>query len=49
LHCQGGYRSMIAASILKARGIHNFKEVDGGYKAITATEVAKTSEKITQA
>jgi rhodanese-related sulfurtransferase len=43
LHCQGGYRSMIAASILKARGIHNFKEVDGGYKAISATKVAKTS------
>jgi len=39
LHCQGGYRSMIAASILKARGIHDFKEVDGGFKAITATSV----------
>ena len=39
LHCQGGYRSMIAASILKARGIHNFKEVDGGYKAIAETDV----------
>ncbi|MEZ4804704.1 MAG: MBL fold metallo-hydrolase [Bacteroidia bacterium] len=43
LHCQGGYRSMIAASILKARGIHNFVEVDGGYKAISETAVAKTS------
>jgi hypothetical protein len=30
---------MIAASILKARGIHDFKEVDGGFKAITATSV----------
>jgi glyoxylase-like metal-dependent hydrolase (beta-lactamase superfamily II)/rhodanese-related sulfurtransferase len=49
LHCQGGYRSMIAASILKARGIHNFKEVDGGYKAISATSVAKTSEQKVQA
>jgi hypothetical protein len=39
---------MVAASILKARGIHNFKEVDGGYKAISATEVAKNSEKIAQ-
>lgn len=34
LHCAGGYRSMIAASILKARGIHHFSEVDGGYNAI---------------
>lgn len=42
MHCAGGYRSMIAASILKARGIHNFKEVDGGFKAISATPVPKT-------
>jgi len=34
VHCAGGYRSMMAASILKSRGIHNFKEVDGGYGAI---------------
>lgn len=42
LHCAGGYRSMIAASILKARGIHNFKEVDGGFKAIAEAGVEKT-------
>ena len=42
LHCAGGYRSMIAASILKARGIHNFKEVEGGFGAIAKTEVPKT-------
>jgi rhodanese-related sulfurtransferase len=42
LHCQGGYRSMIAASILKARGIHHFKEVDGGFKAIAETSVPKS-------
>lgn len=34
LHCQGGYRSMIAASILQARGYRNFTEVEGGYKEI---------------
>ena len=34
LHCQSGYRSMIAASILKARGIHHFQEVRGGWKAL---------------
>ncbi len=42
LHCAGGYRSMIAASILKARGIHHFKEVEGGFKAISETTVPKT-------
>ncbi|MBC9795437.1 MBL fold metallo-hydrolase [Sinomicrobium weinanense] len=34
LHCAGGYRSMIAASILKSRGIHNFADVSGGFGAI---------------
>lgn len=42
MHCAGGYRSMIAASILKARGIHNFKEVEGGFGAIAKTTVPKT-------
>jgi len=39
LHCAGGYRSMIAASILQARGIRNFTEVDGGFNAIKNTTV----------
>lgn len=39
LHCAGGYRSMIAASILKARGIHEFKEIDGGFAAIAKTHI----------
>jgi rhodanese-related sulfurtransferase len=34
IHCQGGYRSMIASSILKARGYHNLVDVAGGYAAI---------------
>lgn len=42
VHCAGGYRSMIAASILKSRGIHNFKEVQGGFKAIAEAGVPKT-------
>ena len=42
IHCAGGYRSMIAASILKSRGHHNFKEIEGGFKAIAETGVAKT-------
>lgn len=37
VHCAGGYRSMIAASILNARGIRNFTEVEGGMKAIRET------------
>lgn len=43
IHCAGGYRSMIASSILKSRGIHNFKEVEGGFKAIAETDVPKTN------
>ncbi|MBP7809859.1 MAG: MBL fold metallo-hydrolase [Bacteroidia bacterium] len=42
IHCAGGYRSMIAASILKSRGVHNFKEVEGGFKAIAESGVPKT-------
>ena len=34
LHCAGGYRSMIFASILKSRGFENFVEVAGGFGAI---------------
>ena len=34
VHCAGGDRSMMAASILKSRGIHNFKEIEGGFGAI---------------
>ncbi|MEO5581605.1 MAG: MBL fold metallo-hydrolase, partial [Saprospiraceae bacterium] len=30
IHCRGGYRSMIAASILQARGYRNFSEIEGG-------------------
>lgn len=42
LHCAGGYRSMIAASILKARGIHQFREIDGGFASIAKTEIPRT-------
>lgn len=43
LHCAGGYRSMIAASILQARGYRNFTEVEGGFNAIAKTEIPKTN------
>ena len=34
VHCKGGYRSMIAASILLANGISNFSNIPGGYDKI---------------
>jgi glyoxylase-like metal-dependent hydrolase (beta-lactamase superfamily II)/rhodanese-related sulfurtransferase len=36
IHCAGGYRSVIAASILKARGFENVANVEGGFAAIKA-------------
>lgn len=43
IHCAGGYRSVIASSILKARGYHNVIDVAGGYKAIKETNVSRTA------
>ncbi len=42
IHCAGGYRSMIASSILQARGYRNFTEIEGGFKAISETSAPKT-------
>jgi hydroxyacylglutathione hydrolase len=42
IHCAAGYRSMLAASILQARGYRNFTEVEGGFKAISETSIPKT-------
>ncbi|MEY8849210.1 rhodanese-like domain-containing protein [Psychroserpens sp. XS_ASV72] len=42
VHCAGGYRSVIAASILKSRGIHNLIDVAGGFSAIANTNVPRT-------
>jgi hydroxyacylglutathione hydrolase len=36
LHCAGGYRSVIAASLLKKQGIHNLHNISGGWAAIQA-------------
>ncbi|WP_047416175.1 rhodanese-like domain-containing protein [Cellulophaga sp. Hel_I_12] len=43
IHCAGGYRSVIAASILKSRGIHNFIDIAGGFGALKETKVAVTA------
>ena len=48
LHCAGGYRSMIAASILQARGYRNFSEIEGGFNAIKKTEKIPTTDFICQ-
>ena len=42
VHCAGGYRSMIAASIMKSRGIHNLINVEGGFKEIKEVGVKVT-------
>ena len=43
VYCGGGYRSVIAASILKARGFHNVIDVAGGYAAIRKTTIKRTA------
>lgn len=45
VHCAGGYRSVIAASILKSRGIHNLADIAGGFGAIKNAGF-KTTEQV---
>ena len=40
LHCAGGYRSVIMASILKSRGIHNFINIEKGFNGIKQTNTS---------
>ena len=42
IYCAGGYRSMVAASILKQRGWNDFVDVIGGFGAISKQDVPKT-------
>ncbi len=42
LHCAAGYRSVIAASILKSKGIHNLIDITEGFKAIKASGIDVT-------
>lgn len=44
VHCAGGYRSMIFASILKARGYDNLIDVDGGFKAMKESGKFKVTD-----
>ena len=41
-HCLGGYRSVIAISILKSNGIHNLVNIEGGIRALENENVALT-------
>ena len=43
IHCRSGYRSMVAASILKSRGIHNLVDVSGGFEDIKKEGVPVTN------
>jgi len=48
LHCAGGYRSMIAASILNSHGIRNFTEIEGGFNGIKKTGKFPVSDFVCQ-
>ncbi|MBK8878229.1 MAG: MBL fold metallo-hydrolase [Haliscomenobacter sp.] len=50
LHCAGGYRSMIAASILKSRGFENLINIKSGFNALQATGLPMTEfvEQVTE-
>ena len=41
VHCAGGYRSVIASSLLKRQGVHNLRNVIGGWNAIREQEKVK--------
>jgi rhodanese-related sulfurtransferase len=39
VHCAGGYRSMIASSILKSRGVNSMTDIIGGFSAIKSSGI----------
>lgn len=41
VHCGGGYRSVIASSLLKGQGVHNIRNVLGGWEKIKEQEKVK--------
>jgi hydroxyacylglutathione hydrolase len=47
IHCAGGYRSMIAASILKAKGYKNLIDVAGGFASIVKTTLPEGAYEVT--
>ncbi|MFY7917859.1 MAG: MBL fold metallo-hydrolase [Chryseotalea sp.] len=45
VHCAGGYRSVIASSILRSYGFKNLVNVQGGYNALRKTSLPRTEHK----
>ncbi len=45
LYCKSGYRSLVAASILKARGIHDVVNVKGGYRELSRLFLKRTKHR----
>ncbi|GAB3163643.1 MBL fold metallo-hydrolase [Telluribacter humicola] len=43
LHCAGGYRSMVAASILKSRGFDKVMDIKGGFGTLAKTDIPRTT------
>ena len=43
IHCAGGYRSLIAISLLKKNGYTNLIDVAGGFAALSETAIPKTT------
>ncbi|MCB0481760.1 MAG: MBL fold metallo-hydrolase [Flavobacteriales bacterium] len=43
LHCKSGYRSLIFASIMKSRGMHDVVNVEGGFEALKETDIPKSA------
>jgi rhodanese-related sulfurtransferase len=43
IHCAGGYRSVIAISLLKKNGYTNLIDVAGGFTALSETAIPKTT------
>ncbi|MDB5230345.1 MAG: fold metallo-hydrolase [Chitinophagaceae bacterium] len=46
VHCMGGYRSIIASSLLKRQGIHNIRNVVGGWNSIKQQEKIKVEKSV---
>ncbi|HEY0299350.1 MAG TPA: rhodanese-like domain-containing protein, partial [Arachidicoccus sp.] len=46
MHCQSGYRSVIAASLMKRQGIHNLRNVVGGWNSILEQQNIETEKSV---
>lgn len=44
VHCGGGYRSVIAASLLKRQGYHNLRNISGGWSEIKKQDKIETEK-----